>query len=214
MAVRLFFIYLQFFVVTQNANYLTIREPFALMATFIFLLSSCLIGPLLIHFHLLFPRPAKIYNRFGKWTIGFYVAGMLVTLWWFMAYHNMVMNELKISTLRIITRFSLLWMISTYFLAVAIVIFQFISIKETFSRNQLRLVIIGSFFGIYTAIPIVFFDDWVQQIQAKYPYIIIQFTGNRKPYHDRVHPHRHFPIQDLGHRNLFQENTCFTLVLR
>jgi signal transduction histidine kinase len=176
-AVRLFFIFLQFFVVTQNANYITLREPFAIASTFIFLLSSCLVGPLLIHFHLLFPRPAKIYKRFGKWKMVFYVVGIFVTLWWFLAYRNMVMNELEIYTLRIITRFSLLWMISTYFLAVAIVIFQFISIKETFSRNQLRLVIIGSFFGIYTAIPIVFFDGWIQQIQAKYPYIIFNLQG-------------------------------------
>ncbi|MBM3435136.1 MAG: PDZ domain-containing protein [Bacteroidetes bacterium] len=175
--VRLFFIFLQFFVVTQNANYLTLREPLAIAATFIFLLSSCLVGPILIHFHLLFPRPAKFYKRFGKWKAVFYVVGTLVTLWWFMAYKNMVINELEVYTSRIITRLSLLWMISTYFLAVAIVIFQFISIKETFSRNQLRLVITGSFFGIYTAIPIVFFDGWVQQIQAKYPYIMFNLQG-------------------------------------
>ena len=176
-AVRLFFIFLQLFAVTQNADYLTLREPFAMAASFVFFLSTCLFSPLLLHFHLLFPRPAKIYNRFGKWTIGFYVVGILVTLWWYVSYHNMVMNELKISTFRLITRLSLLWMISTYFLAVAVVILQFITIKETFSRNQLRLVIIGSFFGIYTAIPIVFFDGWVQQINAKYPYLIFNIQG-------------------------------------
>lgn len=176
-AVRLFFIFLQFFVVTQNANYITLREPFAIASTFIFLLSSCMLGPLLIHFHLLFPKPAKFYKRIGKWKIAFYFVGALVTLWWFFAYKNMVMNELEIYTLRIITRVSLLWMISTYFLAVVIVILQFVTIKETFLRNQLRIVIVGSFFGIYTAIPIVFADDWVQQIQAKYPYIFFNLQG-------------------------------------
>ena len=177
LAVRLFFIFIQLYVVTQNADYIQLREPLAMSATFIFLLSSCLSGPLLIHFHLLFPRPAKIFYRFGKWTIVFYLVGMLVTLWWYIAYHNTVMNELKIYTLRVVTRFSLLWVISTYFLAVVIVILQFITIKETFSRNQLRLIIIGSFFGIYTAIPIVFFDGWVQQILAKDPSIIFNIQG-------------------------------------
>ncbi len=176
-AVKLFFIYIQLFAVTQNAKYLTLREPLAMAATFFFLGSSCLLGPLLIHFHLLFPKHSKVYGRFNKWIKWFYITGILFTLGWFVSYIFMVMYEFPIWKFVIITRISLSWMVSTYFLAVGIVILQFISIKETFARNQLRLVILGSFFGIYTAIPLIFFYDFIQQVSAKYPYLIYILQG-------------------------------------
>ena len=66
-AVWLIFIYLQFFMVTLNAQHLpTYKEPLPVVAEFIFLILGCFVGTILIHFHLLFPRPAKIIVKYRR----------------------------------------------------------------------------------------------------------------------------------------------------
>ena len=53
--VWLFFIYLQIVCVHVNAGYIGFKDPLSIFATSIWQCSTCLIGPVLINFHLLFP---------------------------------------------------------------------------------------------------------------------------------------------------------------
>jgi hypothetical protein len=64
--VRLFFVYMQLYSVTVNALSLPLPYYFSQAATCLFLLSSAFFNPILIHFHLLFPKPSKILARFKK----------------------------------------------------------------------------------------------------------------------------------------------------
>ncbi len=63
-AVILFFIYLQLFAVLMNAWSIPFQDLPAVIANTVFGFNDCLLGPVLIHFHLLFPRPVKLVNRF------------------------------------------------------------------------------------------------------------------------------------------------------
>jgi hypothetical protein len=144
-SVKLFFIYLQAFAICQNAMYLSFSDPLAIAATFIFWLCTCLIGPLLIYFHLMFPRNAIIYNQFKKLPLLFYLIGLIFFIVCLITYIPLVHGWYYLLDFGLIKRIALSWLTLTYLVAVAIVIYQFVTIKDTLSRNQLRLVIIGSF---------------------------------------------------------------------
>ena len=176
-AARLFFIYLQIFVVTQNATYLMIPYSLAIAATFIFTLCCGFLGPVLIHFHLLFPKPSKIYVRFKIVPKIFYFFGLLFFILYFIAYFLTVKGLIFYSTFHHVNRIVLSWLTLTYFLAIVTVVYQFITIKDTLSRNQLRIVIIGSFFGLYTGMAIALFYDQLYYLQAQYPTLIMIFQG-------------------------------------
>jgi signal transduction histidine kinase len=176
-AMRIFFIYLQAFAICQNATYLNIGNPIAIGATIIFFLASCLLGPLLIHFHLLFPRQARIYQRFKSITVINYLAGLLLFLFVLISYLQLMRGQLYLSAFNVYKIRMLSWLTFSYFLAVAVVIYQMITIRDTLSRNQLRLVLIGSFFGIYTAVALVFFPRFVGHISAGHPYFFINAQG-------------------------------------
>jgi signal transduction histidine kinase len=176
-AVKLFFIYLQAFAICQNATYLSFSDPLAIAASSIFWLCTCLIGPLLIHFHLLFPRTAKIYNRFKKLPLLFYLIGLIFFIVCLITYIPLVHGRYYLSDFGLIKRIALSWLTFTYLVAVAIVIYQFVTIKDTLSRNQLRLVIIGSFFGIYTGVFLVITPGLVYHISAGHPYFIPVVQG-------------------------------------
>jgi signal transduction histidine kinase len=179
LAAKILFIFILAFTITQNATYLVFREPLAIAATFLFMISGCMFGPLLIHFYLLFPRTAKIFFRLKWLPVIFYLAGLIFCIVYFYHYLLVVEGKLYYYIFSQINRIVLMWLTATYFLAVAVVIYQFITIKDTLSRNQLRLIIIGSFFGIYTAVLIVFFPDVTYNLSAGRPYFftIAQGTG-------------------------------------
>jgi signal transduction histidine kinase len=177
--VRLFFAYLQLFAISQNATFLLFRDPLALGSCIIFWLSTCLIGPVLIHFHLIFPRTAKIYTRFRKLPLLIYIAGIIIFLYCLIYYIPMIYGRYGLFEFFSVRRIVLSWLSLTYLFALAIVFYQFITIKDTLSRNQLRLVIIGSFFGIYTAVMLAVAPGFMMHISAGYPYFVpvVQGTG-------------------------------------
>jgi len=74
-AARLFFIYIQLYVVFQNAGHLPFQNVVTMFVSVSFCLTMGIIGPLLIHFHLLFPGPAKIYERLNRLPLLFYTVG-------------------------------------------------------------------------------------------------------------------------------------------
>jgi signal transduction histidine kinase len=176
---RLFFVYLQLFAISQNATFLFFRDAPAVGSSVIFWLSGCLMGPVLIHFHLLFPRPAKIYNRFSKLPIFIYIAGIIIFIYCLVYYIPMIYGRIGIFEFYPVRRIVLFWLTFAYLGALALVFYQYVTIKDTLSRNQLRLVIIGSFFGIYTAVLIAIAPGFMMHISAGYPYFfpVAQGTG-------------------------------------
>jgi signal transduction histidine kinase len=178
-AVRMFFIYLQAFAICQNATYFLFRDPLAIFASVAFWLSSNMMGPLLIHFHLLFPRTAKVYSRFRYLPLLFYSIGMIYSIIFLYCYIPLVEGRFYLSDFELIMRIGIAWLTLSYLIAVAVVIYQFVTIKDTLSRNQLRLVITGSFFGIYTAVFMLVAPDLYYYIISGRPYMstVAQGTG-------------------------------------
>ncbi len=171
-SLRLFFIYLQLFAISQNATFLLFRDALALGSSIVFWLSSSLMGPVLIHFHLMFPRTAKIYARFQKLPLFLYIAGIIIFIYCMIYYIPMVYGRYGVFEFFSVRRGVLSWLSLTYLLALITVFYQFITIKDTLSRNQLRLVIIGSFFGIYTAVMLAVAPGFMIHISAGYPYFV------------------------------------------
>ena len=77
-AIQLFFVYLQLFAVNTNAWSLSFPDLPAIIACNVFLFSGCLIGIVLIHFHLVFPKPVKLLTRFKWFPMVIYITGTIV----------------------------------------------------------------------------------------------------------------------------------------
>jgi signal transduction histidine kinase len=135
-AVMLFFVYLQLFTVTMNAWSIPFQDLTALLATNIFAFITCQLGPVLIHFHLLFPKPFQLLRRFKVLPLIFYIIGTLV----------FILIKFPFVT-ALIDALDLIWLSLTFLLAMATAIYRFLTVKDTLTRNQLRIIIIGSFFG-------------------------------------------------------------------
>jgi signal transduction histidine kinase len=178
-AARLFFIYIQLFIVIENTKLLPFQDPLSIFATAAFLLSGSLIGPVLIHFILLFPRPAKIYGLYPRVPLIIYTAGFLLFIGLVTSYVYAINTQLQygvttFSQFNIILRW---WKTLTFFLAVTAAIYQFKTIKDTLARNQLRIIIIGAFFCFITPITQAFFYNFLIQLSDKTPFLIELFQG-------------------------------------
>jgi signal transduction histidine kinase len=152
-AVRVFFVYLQLFTVTMNAWSIPFPDLPALIAVNIFYFITCQLGAILIHFHLLFPKPIQLLRRFKGFPVLFYVIGTIVY----------ILNNFATSSVPI-ERLDLIWLTLTFLLAMATAIYRFLTIKDTLTRNQLRIIIIGSFFGFITPVFYTLFFSYVNQL--------------------------------------------------
>jgi len=180
-AARLFFIYIQLYVVFQNAGHLPFQNIESMFISVSFCLTMGIIGPLLIHFHLLFPGPAKIYERLKRLPLLFYTSGILLFIVYSASYLNTVITSYKNpSTFVFINRIALWWLSITMILALSTAIYQLITRKDTLSRNQLRIVITGSFFAFISPILHTFFKNYFNTLFEKYPYLVgyLQGTGS------------------------------------
>jgi signal transduction histidine kinase len=178
-SVKLFFICIQLFMIVENALNLHSKDHMALFANFVFMISGCMLGPVLMHFHLLFPKPAKIISKYSRLTLIFYMVGFLCFIVYAVSYFKSLFpGDSYLGThFSLIDRIVLFWMTLTFFLALAIVIFQFRTIRDTLSRNQLRIVITGTFFGFLTPMALSIFYDQVTELSGKYPNIISVAQG-------------------------------------
>lgn len=160
-AVRLFFVYLQLFTVTMNAWSIPFQDLPALIATTIFAFITCQLGPILVHFHLLFPKPLQLLRRFKGIPVIFYICGTLVY----------ILIKFPAIT-KVIDGLDLIWLSFTFLLAMAIAIYRFLTIKDTLTRNQLRIIIIGSFFGFITPVIYRLFYSYINQ-QDNFLYMVM-----------------------------------------
>jgi signal transduction histidine kinase len=175
--VRLFFAYMQLYAVTVNGLSLPLPYYFSQAATCLFLLSSAFFNPILIHFYLLFPKPSKILVRFEKLPSLIYLMSAICFIIWAIVYILWSNDLFEYNLLYgLVDRLGVSWVSITFFIAFAIAIYHFLKIRETLYRNQLRLVIIGSFFTSFIAVFYAFFYDYINQLND-YPNLIMVPIG-------------------------------------
>jgi len=170
--VYLFFIFLQCIITSVNASYLESYEVLPMMATVVFIISGNFIGPTLIHFLLLFPRPLRNYHRLRIFLWIFYIITgvfMLFSSFQFITeWRNgslfgpvfMKLNTTGIWTLNIL-----------FFLAAIITFIQFKTNKNTLVRNQVILLFIGIFFSLFLVIFLALFYQWLNELNNRVPFV-------------------------------------------
>jgi len=178
-AVRLFFIYMLCVAVCQNAIGLPFPEILSAFTNIVFNFCVCILGPVLVNFHLHFPKPSKLILRFPWLPVVLYIPGLFL----FILYSVLTILDVYYgnpdfsSTYWVVNRIVLIWITLTYILALSTALFQFHEIKETLARNQLRIVIMGSFFALVTPIGFTFFNDILYQLQNYFPFIMEVFSA-------------------------------------
>ncbi len=169
----LFFIVIQMFMIVINAISYQDNAPLGMIAVFAFHFSSCFIGTALIHFHLLFPKPATFFNQGKRWLILFYILSFILLTAYFTSYYFLHYPGFMTGKYYgLFDRIVVSWMTLTFLLALVVAVFQFRTIKDTLSRNQLRLVITGSAFGFIGPAAFSLFYKSVGDISAKYPLMV------------------------------------------
>ncbi len=173
-AAWLFFIFLQLFAVNTNALSLHFPEFLSILACNVFLLSGTLLGPVLIHFHLVFPKPASLLRRFTWLPLVFYLAGILIFIPYSIIQYHWAISDLRIGTMYgDMDRIGLTWMALAYTIALLTAIYQLLTSRDTLSRNQQRMVIIGSFFGFFTPVGYALFYHSVNQLNNYILFIMV-----------------------------------------
>jgi signal transduction histidine kinase len=120
-----------------------------------------------------------IYIRFRRLPVIFYSIGFLLASFFSTCYYLSIYfpasgaGELFIS----LNRMHSSWIGVTCCIAIVIAIFQFREIKNTFARNQLRIVIAGAFFGFSVPMAYAVFYDYLQHLNFLYPFIFYDFAG-------------------------------------
>jgi len=169
LTVRLFFIFLQLVAITQNFSFLILDKTYALFATIVLIFSFNLFGVVLLNFHLIFPKPAPIYIKYKgflkvAYFIGFLFATILSVL---MISRNYSDSDIAVSAYNEFMQWSVFWVGLCLFLALVTVIYQFVISKNTLARKQLRLIVIGSVFGLVTPILYNIYPDLFLKLIAK-----------------------------------------------
>jgi signal transduction histidine kinase len=174
----IFFIYSQSYAVFHIAYTLPFANLFSNFATAIFWYSVFLSGPVLIHFTLLFPQPSLIYRRFRRLPVLFYGTGFLLASLFIISHLFAIYypSDELIDTLNDINRINVLWILFAFSISMAIAIYQFRTIKNTVARNQIRMVIIGAFFGYSCPMSYAIFYDYLLHLDFLYPFIFYDFA--------------------------------------
>jgi signal transduction histidine kinase len=164
-AVVLYFLYIQGYALLAIGMFIPMPDPISLIVSFTFLFCGAMHPAILIHFHLVFPKPAKYFSQFKKLPLQFYSGGLLIFVFEavcivYPMYFGTI-NELFLVNYDYI---GLLWATVCAFLALGLAIFQFATIKDTLCRNQLRIIVIGTFFGVSSTICYTLFYNDINQL--------------------------------------------------
>jgi signal transduction histidine kinase len=179
--VKLFFIYIQLLViVSSNPIFLPMPKLLPVLANTLFIFSGCFYGAILIHFHLVFPRRARIFERFRHLPALFYTYAFLFALYnlavflWWVFIPSKEADEFFMKHIRI----SLYSATSLFLAALAIAVYQYFTIKNTLARNQLILLITGSFFVFVPLALLAFFYEWFVGVPWSHTVEMSSAAGN------------------------------------
>jgi len=179
-AASLFFIYIQLFAITSNSGYLGSQSPFALFVNASFTSAFTLLGAVLVHFHLLFPKHSVFLKKFRQLPAIIYGIGIILSLYasvllFLSVYYPFPQADIIISKA---IDYTLIFSALTFFFALIVVIYQYITIESTLERNQLRVLIIGSFFTFLTPMTMAFFPGLFMYISFPYNVEVIHVLGS------------------------------------
>jgi signal transduction histidine kinase len=179
-AIKLFFIYIQFLTLFFNSKFLPFHSLLSVFANVFFLVSVNLYGTVLVHFHLLFPKPSLFYLKFKPLPSILYGAGILCSVILSVIY----IRDLYISTnesyrvFEVAIKYSLYWTTATFLFALFVAFYQYITIKSTLARNQVLLLFIGSFFVFIPAMLLTFRYEWLAGLPFAYTLETSQAASN------------------------------------
>ncbi|MDX9905284.1 MAG: ATP-binding protein [Bacteroidales bacterium] len=178
--VTLFFLIIQQFSALSVGAYLLAADPLSIFILMTFLISGAFIGPTLIHFHLIYPKPVSIMARFRRLPAVFYIAGAIILMPNLYSHFDYLFFSPDEPVPFPFERIGMLFLSLTFILAISIAIYQFIITNDTLTRNQLRIVVLGSFFGLITDILFFIFYNRVYELWSRYPNLvqICQGTGS------------------------------------
>ena len=151
---RIFFIFLQLFALAQNFNVIYADNTFVIIGSIFFILSFNIFGVVLLHFHLLFPKPVSFFRKIRVYLYALYSTGILLGLIMIISFlrHFLIGTEASVMFNNTVIRWSTTWMAFTLLLALVFAFYQFIVEKNSNTKKQLQLVVIGSVFGLITPI--------------------------------------------------------------
>ncbi|HAQ20883.1 MAG TPA: hypothetical protein DCR40_16870 [Prolixibacteraceae bacterium] len=170
----IFFIYSQICSVFHIAYILPLANLFTNFASILIFYSGFLSGPVLTHFILLFPQPILIYRKI-RWLMvlfygtGFLIASLFVIIHLLAIYHPS--GDYYMNLLGVINRIIVSWIFFSFCVSMSGAFYQFRTIKNTVARNQLRMVIIGAFFGYSAPMSYAVFYDYLLHLNFLYPFI-------------------------------------------
>lgn len=144
-SVKLFFICIQLFIILSNGRMMFYRDVTANFANAFYWTAAFLTGPLLIHFHLIFPEKSVIIKRFERFPWILYVLSAIGILF-IISYYNFIFKDsipARFTFIRI-ESFIPLWYFVTMLVALLIALFRFATIKNTLAKNQLQIILIGA----------------------------------------------------------------------
>ena len=170
LAVKLYFIYIQQFALITVGRLFGYPEAIALFISMAFLFCAAIGPATLIHFHLVFPQPARFFSSYKRLPFYIYGAGLLIILFQgscliYDVYFGSVLELLPVDFIHI----GLWWTTIASFLAIGLAIFQLVTTRDTLARNQLRLIVIGTVFVSLFGAFYTFFYDYVTNLWMIYP---------------------------------------------
>ncbi|MEA3479360.1 MAG: histidine kinase [Bacteroidota bacterium] len=177
---RLFFIFLQLLAIAQNFRFLFLDNSYAIFATIAFIFSFNLFGVVLLHFHLIFPQPVSFYKRIKAYLKVVYAIGIIfgIAVTVLFIRRNYGDSDGGFTVFHEYYRWSISWMGLILALALSVAIHQFMTAKNNLARKQLRLVLIGSAFGLVTPILFGIYPEFIWQIEREQHLLtLIEFIG-------------------------------------
>ncbi len=169
-AVKLYFIYIQQYALITIGQYYLYKNAVSLFIALSFLFCTAMLPATLVHFHLVFPQPVRFFSRYKRLPLFIYGAGITIFLFQascqiYQIYFGSIYEQFPVDFIYI----GLWWGTIASFMAIALAIFQLITIKDTLARNQLRIIVIGTVFGTLYGIFFAFFYNYINGLWVIYP---------------------------------------------
>lgn len=177
----LFFLVIQQFSALSIGGYSLVYDPIHVFIALIFLAAGATIGPTLVYFHLIFPKPLKLIEKYRYIPLALYATGIVLLLLNLYSHYRFFMDPTAdLQEALPFERFGMLFLVLMFVLAIIIAFYQLYRTKDTLTRNQLRIVVLGTFFGLVTDIAFFIFYEKIYTLWDKYPNLvqISQGTGS------------------------------------
>jgi signal transduction histidine kinase len=175
-SVGLFFLYIQASALMAIGGFYLLEDQLSIFVALAFLFCGMISPAILIHFHLIFPNPAKYFSRFKRLPFVFYgiailffliQAGCIFYQRFFTSFYDPLPFDPVLTGIR--------WGAFASIIAIATALFQLFTIKDTLARNQLLIIVTGTILGVIFTIFYASFYDYANGLWNIYPNLI-QFS--------------------------------------